>query len=57
MIRDGPQLLVGVAPWVLEEEKESFRFSLVGFLKFDVSGTKEVESWLDKVWGKLALGV
>lgn len=29
----------------------------VGFLKLAFSETKEVESWLGRVWGKMAMGV
>lgn len=38
-------------------KKKSPRFSLVGFLKHAFSETKEVESWLGRVWGKMAMGV
>lgn len=43
-----------------KKKKKSPRFSLVGlvgFLKLAFSETKEVESWLGRVWGKMAMGV
>lgn len=42
---------------MVEERKRSLKVYLVGFLKPAYSGTREVESWLDRFWGKTVVGV
>lgn len=42
---------------MLEVEKGSLIFGLFGFLKSAFFGTREVLSWLDRVRGKMTVGV
>lgn len=42
---------------MLEVEKGSLIFGLFGFLKSAFFGTREVLSWLDRVRGKMIVGV
>lgn len=53
---DGPQQAARVALWVVEEKKV-LQYSLVGFLKTGLEGTKAIESWLDSCWGKMVIRV
>lgn len=36
--------------------KKSLRLSVVGFLRSKSAGIRTIESWLDKVWAKMATG-
>lgn len=47
--------MVRVAPWVVEEEKRSLQYCLIGSLRSTNDGIREVELWLERVWGKMII--
>ena len=51
IMEEGTGRGVRVAPWVVEQ-KNSLYNSLVGFLKSNAKGLKEITRWIETCWGR-----